>query len=184
MADFECAVNFILRNEGGLNDKIASKDPGGLTNLGISLRFLKTLSKDDLKKYGIYDEEITEDTIRNLSINIAKAIYKGEFWEHAPFDKIINQEHTNFIFDMVVNMGISPAIKCLQRAIWAVMRKWEFLPDDGIMGDKTISSLNQCGFLIMPALRAERGAFYRILASQSEFQKDILDARYNRTYCT
>jgi lysozyme family protein len=182
MADFECAVNYVLRNEGGLNEKIAGKDPGGLTNHGISLRFLKMLDKETLKKYGIFDEEINEDTIRDLSLDQAKAIYKGEFWSHAPFERIINQEHANYIFDMVISLGINPGIKCVQHSIWAVMRKWEFLKDDGILGEKTLAALNQCGFLIMPALRAERAAFYRHLASQSEFHREILHARYNRTY--
>lgn len=184
MADFECAVNFVLRNEGGLNEKIAGKDPGGLTNYGISLRFLKSVEKENLKKYGIFDEEINEDTIRHLTVDQAKKIYRGEFWQHAPFDKIINQEHGNYIFDMVVNMGINPAIKCVQHAIWAVLKKWEMLEDDGIFGDKTITLLNQCGFLIMPALRAERACYYRALASQSEFNKELLHGRYNRTYRT
>ncbi len=183
MADFEIAVNYVLKNEGGINDRIASKDPGGLTNHGISLRFLKQVEKENLKKYEIFDDEIDEDTIRNLSLDQAKKIYSGEFWIHAPFERIINQEHANYIFDMVINIGINPAIKCVQHSIWAVMRKWEFLKDDGIMGDKTLANLNQCGFLLMPALRAERANYYRNLAAQSEFHRDILHARYNRTYC-
>lgn len=183
MADFEIAVNYVLYNEGGLNEKIAGRDPGGLTNFGISLRFLKSVDKDNLKKYGIFDVNINEDTIRNLTMEIAKKIYRGEFWSHTPLVNVMNQSNANYIFDMIVNMGINPAVKCLQHAIWAVMKKWEFLEDDGIFGEKTLIYLNQCGFLLMPALRAERASYYRALASQSEFNKEILHARYNRTYC-
>lgn len=182
MADSECAINFVLRNEGGLNEKIAERDPGGLTNHGISIRFLKSLDKEKLREYGIF-EEVTEETIRSLTIDQAKKIYHGEFWTNLPLDYVINQEHANYIFDMAVNMGIASATRCLQRAIWAVMRKWDFLDDDGIFGPKTLSYVNQCGFLLMPALRAERAAYYRSLASSSDFSNEILAARYNRTYC-
>jgi lysozyme family protein len=181
MSDFDTAVNFVLRNEGGLNE--SKHDRGGITNFGISLRFLSTLSSDTLKLYGIY-EEVTDETIKNLTIEQAKLIYKGEFWAHAPFGKILNQEYANYIFDMSVNMGIAPAIKCTQRATWAVLKKWDILPDDGILGDKTLAAIQQCGFMIMPALRAERGAYYRAIISAYPEQIENLHNWYNRTYCS
>ena len=176
MSEFESAVLYVLRNEGGLSEN--PHDPGGITNHGISFRFLKSILQERLKNYGIFDE-VNEDTIRHLTQDQAKLIYKGEFWNLAPFEKIYNQDFANYIFDMSINMGISPAIKCVQRACWAVMKRWDQLPDDGILGDRTLATIKMCAFLLMPALRSERANYYRSLGLEKEF----LHAWYNRTYC-
>jgi lysozyme family protein len=181
MSEFEPAVDFVLDREGGLVKN--PNDLGGITNHGISLRFLKFVEKENLKRAFIFGD-IDEETIRSLSIGQARALYLSEFWERAPFEKIVNQEHCNYIFDMAVNLGISPAIKCVQRACWAVMKKWELLPDDGILGDHTVSSIRLCGFLIMPALRAERANYYRNIVNTHPEQKEFLRGWYDRTYST
>src|SRR5882762_3967676 len=101
MSDFECAVNYVLRNENGLIEN--PHDNGGITNHGISLRFLKSLSILELTNISIF-EEPNEQTIRDLTLSKAKVIYFMYFWNAAPFDKILNQEHCNYIFDMAVSM--------------------------------------------------------------------------------
>ncbi len=180
MSNFDAAVNFVLKNEKGLNEN--PLDKGGITNFGISQRFLKSIDPDNLKKYGIFSDPHEDQTIRDLTIDQAKAIYRGEFWDHAPFNKILNQEHCNYIFDMAVNIGIAPAIKCVQRACWAVLKKWELLPDDGILGDKTLSAIVQCGFFIMPPMRAERSAYYLAIIHNNPEQKEFLNGWYDRAY--
>lgn len=180
MSNFTDAVNFVLDNEKGFVNN--PKDEGGATNFGISLRFLKSLSSELRRAYGIYDMEITVDTIFHLTREQAIAIYQGEFWKHASFDKIRNQNLCNYIFDMAVNLGISPAIKCVQRACWAVMKKWELLPEDGILGNKTIDAIQICGFFLLPAIRAERGNFYRALVEKTPEQKEFIKGWYDRTY--
>src|SRR5688500_13992019 len=129
MASFDLALTYILNNEGKISDN--PHDKGGITNSGISLRFLKSLSIERLAKYGIY-EEPNEDTIRNLKPEQISAIYRGEFWEQAAFEKMQNQNLANYVFDMSINMGISPAIKCLQRACWAAWGDRSILVEDGI----------------------------------------------------
>lgn len=182
MTDFEPAVEYVLNNEKGFIDN--PNDAGGATHFGISMRFLKNLSPDLRKKYSIYDPEITTDLIKNLTIDQAQSIYKGEFWDHAPFDRIMRQAHANYIFDMAVNMGISPAIKCVQRACWSVMKKWELLVDDGILGEQTLSMINQSGIFLLPPIRAERGNYYLKLVEKEPNNKEFLDGWYNRTYNT
>ena len=71
MADFEQAINFVLKNEGGLEEN--PNDPGGITNHGISLRFLKSIKPD-----------ASEEDIRNLTVNQAKTIYYDHFWVNSP----------------------------------------------------------------------------------------------------
>ena len=179
MSDFGTAINYVLKQEGGLSER--SNDKGGITGFGISLRFIRSLPIDRLRDYHIF-EEPTEQTIKDLTIEQAKKIYYGEFWIHAPFDKIGNQDICNYLFDMAINMGISPAIKCAQRACWAVMQRWELLHDDGILGDKTISTIQQCGYLYKSALRAERANYYRALVIADPSQKEFLNGWFNRTY--
>lgn len=180
MANFDDAVMFVIGNEGKFSDN--PNDRGGATNYGISLRFLSTFSADELKLFGIF-EIPTIETIRNMTIEQAKKIYYQVFWCHAPFQDIKNQEYANYIFDMVVNIGIAPAIKCVQRACWAVMKRWKDLPDDGILGKNTLKAIQQCGFMVMPALRAERANHYRNIVQSDASQKVFLDGWYNRTYC-
>lgn len=182
MSDFEPAVSYVLDNEKGFIDN--PNDSGGATNFGISLRFLKNLSVELRKKYSIFDPEITVETIKNLKIDQAKTIYKGEYWDNAPFEKIMRQNHGNYIFDMAVNMGISPAIKCVQRACWAVMSRWELLVDDGILGDNTLSMINQSGLFLLPPIRAERGNYYLKLVEKEPQNREFLNGWYNRTYNT
>lgn len=175
---FEHAICFALQNEKGIEDR--PNDKGGITNFGISLRFLKSISSENLKNYGIFDE-VTEETIRSLDLERVKKIYYDEFWIHAPFDKIMIQEQVNYIFDMAINMGISPAIKCVQRACWSVRRKRDIV-DDGILGENTIKAINMCGFLLMSALRSERAGFYRLIVQTEVDQKDFLNGWLNRAY--
>lgn len=179
MGDFNTAVDYVIANEGGLEEPDSS-DPGGISNHGISLRLLKALT--DPKKYGFSADSITADTIRDLTLDQAKAIYQGEFWDHAPFDKILNQDNCNFIFDMAVNMGIAPSIKCAQRACWAVAKKRGFIPDDGILGDITIGWINEFDIHLLAAMRSERAGEYRMIAEKQPQDKIYLDDWLTRSY--
>ena len=180
MFKFEHAVEYVLKHEGGLSEN--PNDAGGITNFGISWRFLKSLSVATLKGYGIYvDDGVTQDDVRLLSIEQAKDIYLGEFWNHSAFEKIETQDVCNYVFDMAVNMGINPSIKCAQRATWAVMRKREIIKDDGILGPKSIQMINQCGTVLLYSLRSERAGYYRIVAEKPE-QDIFLMGWLNRAY--
>lgn len=182
MSEFALAVEYVLAREGGLQDD--ANDKGGITNMGISLRFLKSLSADSLRQYGFVanPETINRVDIEQLTPAQAKSLYKGEFWDHVPFQSINNQANCNFLFDMAVNMGIAPAIKCAQRACWAVMKQKEIIKDDGVMGNLTISMINQCCFYLLPAMRSERAAHYRLILEQSPSQKEFFDGWLNRAY--
>jgi lysozyme family protein len=178
MSDFDTAVNYVLSNEKGLSND--ANDRGGITNFGISLRFLKSISQEQLKKYLIFDE-VTDQTIKDLRIEQAKSLYHDFFWISAPFEKIGNQEQANYIFDMAINMGIAPAIKCVQRAIWAVQKRRSLI-DDGILGENTLKAIEICGFILMPAMRSERAGFYKLAAMQDVEIKNELNGLLNRAY--
>ena len=179
MSKFEPAVEYVLEREGGLNEN--PNDLGGITNFGISLRFIREISLERLRRYGIF-EPITDQTIRNLAVDQAKFIYKGEFWNEAPFHEIEYQEICNYVFDMCVNLGIYQGIKLLQRAIWASMRNRYVLKDDGILGSNTISEINLCNGGLLSILIAIRACFYAQIAALNPSQKINLEGWLNRAY--
>jgi lysozyme family protein len=116
MADFDIAVEFVLKHEGALS--VNPNDPGGTTNWGISQRSYPTLPV----------EKLTRDD--------AKAIYKRDFWR---FDPVSSQRVANKLLDLAVNMGPVPAAKLLQESLrYFVVGP---LIVDGLLGHQTISSI-------------------------------------------
>lgn len=182
---FDAAFNYVIANETP-KDNIheVSNNPndiGGTTKYGVSLRFLKSLSVEKLREYGIFVEEVTEQDITNLTVEQAKSIYKGEFWDHLPFDKINVDGIRNYIFDMAVNMGLAPAVKCAQRACWA-LGYYGALTDDGIMGHNTLYAISNVGTDLIYPLRAERANYYRMIVERNPAQSVFLEGWFNRTY--
>jgi len=179
MSEFKIAVEYVIGKEKELEED--PNDPGGITKYGISFRFLKSIAPEKLRAYNI-PVYITEDTIRDLKIEQVIEVYRGEFWDHAEFCSINNQNNCNFIFDMAVNMGIAPAIKCAQRACWSVLKDRTSVIDDGILGNKTISLINQCSSYLLPAMRSERAGEYRIIVEKQPKESKYLDGWLNRSY--
>lgn len=113
MISFDQAFDRLMGHEGGLTEN--PKDPGGLTNWGISQRSYPNVD------------------IRNLTRDGAKAIYLRDFWQplgDAP-DAIKFQ-----VFDFAVNSGIQTAIRKLQAAIEVA--------DDGHWGPVSAAKLAEC----------------------------------------
>ena len=90
MTLFEAAVNSVLKHEGGLVDH--PDDPGGLTNMGISLR-----AHPHLGRAGIINMR-REDAIE---------IYRRDYWAWIP-DGLPNASAW-FTFDTAVNSGVARA---------------------------------------------------------------------------
>lgn len=109
---FEIAVGLVLEHEGGYSDDPA--DRGGET------------------KYGISRRSYPDEDIKNMTLDRAKDIYYNDFW--LPLmgfelpDKI-----AVMVFDMAVNSGRTPAMRCLQRALG--------VKDDGWVGPMTKQAL-------------------------------------------
>jgi len=162
VAQFDACVAYVLANEGGLSEH--PSDPGGITNFGISLRFLREVNHDTLKRIGIFDA-VTEKTIRDLTKDQAEKLYFSEFWMKGPFDKIMNGILGKYIFDMSVNHGLCQAIKITQRACCSAQKTKDFIADDGLFGPKTLQAINQASFMLIPALISERTGFMRQLVA-------------------
>lgn len=96
MTAFDRAVAHVLEIEGGLVDH--PDDPGGLTNMGISLRAYPHLGRDG---------------IRNLTRAQAIDIYHRDFWR--PIAQRVDDDRLRFCaFDAAVNHGLSRSLRWLR----------------------------------------------------------------------
>ena len=118
-------IPHILEAEGGLVNN--PRDPGGLTNMGISIRFAGSifLDIDD-------DGKTTPADIINLTEQDAIAIYRKHFWDSLGLDTF-PPAIAFIVFDAAVNQGPSAAIRDLQQALG--------VSSDGKIGPKTLSAL-------------------------------------------
>lgn len=184
MIDFNIAVDFVLKNEGGFVNN--ENDAGGATNFGISLRFLRQLSIPKLRQYGLFRDpaNLGVTDVESLTVDQAKNIYQKEFWEEAPYEKLESQFIVNYLFDMSVLHGTSQAIKILQRATWATRSITALsLQDDGFLGEYTILAVNNIAVApLLIALQAERAGYCRLLAAINPKDKENLHGWLNRCY--
>jgi lysozyme family protein len=185
MDNFDSAVIAVLEAEGGYSNR--PSDSGGATNFGISLRFLREIPAERLRKYGIF-EPLDDNTIKNLTQAQAVMIYRHEFWEAAHIDQLVDFVVAGYVLDMCVLHGIGQGIKILQRATWAAMGVYEYIEDDGIMGKQTVLVVNQiCSSPLthedlIVALCAERAGFCRMLAEIRPKDRENLHGWLKRCY--
>jgi lysozyme family protein len=114
MTAFDRALALVLRHEGGLvNDP---RDPGGLTNWGISQRAYPNVD------------------IANLTPGGAGEIYRRDYWDQIKGDQLPDALAI-CVFDAAVNMGTDKAIRLLQKAC--------SVQADGILGPNTLRAASR-----------------------------------------
>ena len=150
MGDFTKAHAFVSRMEGGFVDDPV--DPGGITNYGVSLRFLKSQGLDVGDIDG--DGDIDADDIRALTPELAARVLRRVFWDVFPLD-IVPDPLAVAVYDTAVNMGIGQASRLTQKALG--------LEADGCWGPMTWAAIKSCpepkaAALAMVELRRERYA--------------------------
>ena len=122
---FEHVLSAVLAHEGGLADD--PRDPGGITNFGISIRFAGSVNLDIDG-----DGRTTGADIRALTREQAAELYFDHFWrplrcaEMPPGVALM-------VFDGGVNQGRRTIARRLQRAAGSV--------DDGIIGRNTLRAI-------------------------------------------
>lgn len=157
MSDFQTAVKVVLANEGGwVND---SADPGGATNYGISLRWLRTVQPG-----------ADEQTIRHLTVEQAAGLYRRYWWEANGYGLIVDQRCATKIFDTAVNVGATEAHRLVQKALCDCGVDVEV---DGIFGPQTLEAVNAVDSLrFLGKLVSEQADFYtRLALSKPELGK-------------
>lgn len=125
---FERSLKLVLKHEGGFVDH--PRDPGGATNLGISLRYARGRgSLFDLDN----DGDVDADDIRIITPETAAPAYFEDFWKAVPADELPpGVDHITF--DAAVNSGPGRAIRWLQHAAGAKV--------DGRFGPATLRAVN------------------------------------------
>lgn len=148
----------LSHHEGGFVDH--SDDPGGPTNFGVSLRFLR---QEGIDIDG--DGDIDLDDIRAVTAAKSRDIYKEKFWIPCRCAEIRSHMVAAKVFDMAVNMGQRQAYKLVQRAVNALEYKPSLIID-GLVGVKTIEAINSYereDYVLLDAIREEQADFYETL---------------------
>ena len=114
------SFELMLKSEGGFVNH--PKDPGGMTNLGVTKR--------------VWEEwvgrESNEKEMRSLTPAMVEPLYKRKYWDVCRCDDL--PEGLDYlVFDFAVNAGPGRSIKTLQSAVGTT--------PDGIIGPKTLAAV-------------------------------------------
>ena len=119
-ANFEASFNHLMKHEGGFVNH--PKDPGGMTNLGVTKRAWEEY----------VGHTVDEATMRGLTRETVAPFYKARYWDKVRGDDLPSGvDHA--VFDYAVNSGTGRAAKALQAAVG--------VPADGAIGPKTLAAV-------------------------------------------
>jgi lysozyme family protein len=148
----ECLA-FTLRAEGGYVDN--PDDPGGATNMGITLATYRTWSDDP--SAGV-------SQIRDLTMRTAGAIYRTLYWNPLRGDALPAGVDLS-VFDFGVNAGVWRSGRVLQLALG-------FSSDtvDGCVGPETLAAADKAAVQeLIESLASRQAMYYRSLKDYSFF---------------
>ena len=117
---FPTILGFTLGAEGGLSDD--PRDPGGLTNLGLTL--------PDLTRW--MGHTASPDDVRALTPDTAAPIYRSLYWLPVNGPRL-PPALALMVFDHGVNRGIRTSGRLLQRVVGA--------EQDGMIGPQTLTAV-------------------------------------------
>lgn len=153
---FQRSLKAVLKHEGGYVDH--PRDPGGATNLGITLGTAKAYRLDIDG-----DGDVDKNDVRLLTPETAAPVYKDGYWLKCHCDKL-PAGVDYMVFDLAVNSGTNRAMRYLQRAVGAV--------EDGKIGPKTLLLVNKLNEAdIIRRMSDIREEFYYSLPTFSTFGK-------------
>jgi len=149
--NFATVMPYIFQEEGGYVDNPA--DPGGATNMGITLRTLASWTGHS---------ESPQD-VKNLTKDTATEIYKKQYWDKIDGDSLPSGVDYAMM-DFAVNSGPTRPIKMLQQILG--------VRQDGIIGPTTFDVLTtRSAQDIINRLCDERAAWLRGLTAAATFGK-------------
>ena len=147
--NFDTCFELLLMHEGGFVNH--PKDPGGMTNLGVTRRALE-------KWLG---SSVSEEKMRGLTPELVKPFYRSEYWNKIKGDDLPLGVDWS-VFDWAVNSGNSRPVKALQHIIGAT--------EDGILGSRTLKQLNKFDPSdVIVRMYSVRKQFYNNLAGFQTF---------------
>jgi lysozyme family protein len=143
--NFDNVLKLVLKEEGGfVNDP---RDPGGMTNLGVTKRVWEAFVGHD----------VDEAAMRALTPAAVAPVYRQNYWNRVHGDDLpAGVDYA--VMDYAVNSGTSRAAKTLQRACGVA--------DDGAIGDQTMLAINAANpVTLIDAVCDQRLAFLQSLPS-------------------
>jgi lysozyme family protein len=173
MSDFNLAIPTTLRREGGYaNDP---SDPGGNTNFGVSLRWLKG---QGLLIQELEAEDHTQDVIqviKTMTREQAEDIYRKLWWDKYGYSNILGQMIAGKVFDTAVNVGASRSHKFLQTSLG--------LTADGVLGPATLKAVNSTNnIMVYAAFQKQQAAFYQAIVTTNPSLQKFLQGWLNRAF--
>ena len=121
--NWDASFEMVLKHEGGFVNH--PKDPGGMTNLGVTRA-----------NWELYlDRDVTEEDMRALTPEMVKPFYKHNYWDRIRGDDLPSGLDYA-AYDLAVNSGTGRAAKYLQR-IAGVM-------EDGVIGPQSLKAIQKC----------------------------------------
>jgi len=120
--NFDKAFEHTLKEEGGFVNH--PKDPGGMTNLGVTKRVWEQW----------VGKEVTEEEMRALTPNDVKPLYQRNYWNACRCSELPAGLDL-CVFDTAVNSGPGRAVRLLQGCLGTTV--------DGAIGPKTVGAANQ-----------------------------------------
>ena len=166
MAVFGIALPITLAFEGGYVNN--PKDPGGETNLGITMRTFQHVA------HPLLGLDPTSDNLKALTPAQAGIIYKANYWNVVRGDEFDSQELANNVFDFYVNAGTHSA-SLLQRVI-NDLPTTPPLVVTGVIGDATLAALKSSPLSgVYAKFKQGRIAYYTAFgATHPTFLKGLL----------
>ena len=169
---FDRALAHTVGIEGGFSNH--PSDSGGKTRFGIT----EALAR----RYGYVGD------MRVLPIELARDIYRKEFWEGMSCDAValFSEELAAELFDTGVNCGPGTAVRFLQVALNSLNRRGEDYADiaeDGVIGSGTLGALRAYfdfrrgpagEIVLLRALNALQGHYYIDLSRRREKDEDFV----------
>jgi lysozyme family protein len=149
--NFDHCLEMLLKHEGGFVNH--PKDPGGATNLGVTLATYEQWVGRD----------VTVDEMKTLTVADVAPIYKERYWDAVRGDDLPSGVDWA-VFDWAVNSGPRRAAKALQKAVAAAQ--------DGAIGPMTLRAVaNHDASDLIHSIHDQRQKFYESLGTFDTFGK-------------
>jgi len=121
--NWDACFEMVIKHEGGFVDH--PKDPGGMTNLGVTRR--------NWENY--LGRDVSEADMRSLTPDRVKPFYKALYWDKIKGDQLPSGVDYA-AFDLAVNSGPVKAAKLLQEI--------SGVPVDGLIGPRSLDAIHAC----------------------------------------
>ena len=155
LSNFPASLALILKSEGGFVNH--PRDPGGVTNLGVTRNVWKDWVKHD----------VDEAEMRSLTPELVAPLYKANYWDACRCDDL-PRGVDYAVFDSAVNMGPFRAAKLLQAALGVTA--------DGSIGRATIAAATSADPVdLLEAFSQGKEEFYKSLPTFQTFGKGWLN---------